>query len=311
MLKRENSRKKGKWVPVFAIAAAVVIFLIIYFVATEGPENLGLGNVALIKINGLITTDENSLIFSEDISSSSDIVENLKDAEKNTQIKAVILEINSPGGSAVASEEIAKQISNMSKPVIAVIRDVGASGAYWAASASDRIVASPVSITGSIGVTASYLEFTGLMEKYGVEYEEITAGEYKDMGSPFRNLTEEEKGMLKDYLEETRKYFVENVAANRKMSYEYIDGLATGQIYLGKEAWELGLIDSLGGREEAERILREEYGMEKINYYEYKEEGRFLKSLSQAVSGQSFHVGEGIGSSLMRKAESNSLRIKA
>ncbi len=301
-------KKSGKK-NVIIIAGIIVlafIFLFIYAIFTI-PGSIGLSNVALIKVDGLITTEDSPFMLEG--TSSAKIVKKLKDAEENPQIKAVLLEINSPGGSAVASEEIAKQVSRMEKPVIAVIRDVGASGGYWVASAADTIVASPVSITGSIGVTASYLEISGLLEKYGVRYEKMTSGQYKDMGSPFRNLTDEERELFQKTLDEIRNYFVKSVAANRKLSYEQVDSLATGQIYLGSEAKQLGLIDELGGIEEAEKIMKEKYGIEKAGYYEYKDENAILGGLYGAVSKQSFHVGEGIGSAIAEKATENTLRI--
>ncbi len=303
----EKKSSKKNLVITIGIIAVAFIFLFFYAILNT-PESLGLSNVALIKVDGVITTEDNAFAF-EGGASSTKIVKNLKDAEENSQVKAVVLEINSPGGSAVASEEIAKQVNRMNKPVIAVIRDVGASGGYWIASSADEIVASPVSITGSIGVTASYLEFGGLLEKYGVRYEELTAGEHKDMGSPFRNLTTEERALFRKTLQETRDYFVYNVANNRNMSFAEVDKLATGQIYLGKEAKEVGLIDELGGIEEAEKLLKEKYGIERKGYYEYEDEDLLLGSLYGVISRQSYHVGEGIGNAISRRATTTNLKI--
>lgn len=308
--KNNGKKRKRNLLPLFVILGIVLVFLILYFIVVSQPERLGLGNVALVKIDGVITTDESGFSFAERTSQSSEIIRMLEESEKNPQIKGILIEINSPGGSAVASEEIANQIRKMKKPKVALIRDIGASGAYWVASAADRIVASPVSITGSIGVTASYLEFTRLMEKYGIKYEELTSGEHKDMGSPFRNLTEDERELFRKTLDETRSYFIEKVAENRNMKYEEIEKLATGQIYTGREAKELGLIDELGSREEAENILKRELRTEKITYYEYERKESFFNALSDVMARQSFSVGEGIGNVLSRKAEFNTLKIK-
>ena len=106
------------------------------------------------------------------------------------------MEINSPGGSAVASDEIATAVKNAKKPVISLIREVGASGGYWVASASDYIIANRMSITGSIGVISSYLEFSGLMEKYGVGYERLVAGENKDLLTPYKKLEADQKALV-------------------------------------------------------------------------------------------------------------------
>src|SRR3989338_8536572 len=129
------------------------------------------GNVALIPIDGVIIGTEDSGFLFDGVTSSPEAVEFIEKAEKNPSIKAIILEINSPGGSAVASEEIANAVKKVNKTTVAWVREAGASGAYWVASASDHIVASRMSVTGSIGVIASYLEFPGLLERYNVTYQ--------------------------------------------------------------------------------------------------------------------------------------------
>ena len=149
-----------------SILSFIAIGVISLFVGID-VESLS-GNVALIPIQGVIVGSEDSEFLFESVTSSQDAVEFIEKADKNPSIKAIILEINSPGGSAVASEEIANAVRKTNKTTVAWIREVGASGAYWVASASDKIVASPMSITGSIGVISSYLEFSKLFEKYGV-----------------------------------------------------------------------------------------------------------------------------------------------
>jgi len=188
---KEVKRSWWKWVLIplsvflFVFVVLPLTFSLIFF---DGEQLTG--NVALIPISGVIMTEESGSYFSSEIASSSEIVKSLHEAEESSQIKAIVLEINSPGGSAVASDEIGSAVkkAKLKKPVVAVIRDAGASGGYWVASAADYIVANRMSITGSIGVLSSYLEFSGLMEQYGVTYEKLTAGKYKDMGNPFEKL---------------------------------------------------------------------------------------------------------------------------
>ena len=170
---------------------------------------------------------------------------------KSRGFRALILEINSPGGAVVASKEIADAVKNSGMKTVAWIRDVGASGAYWVASACDRIVGDQCSSVGSIGVLGQHLEFSELMKKYGVSYEGFKAGELKDMGVPFRKTTAKEKKLIQEHLDRLHEFFIEQVAANRGMSVEDIKKIATGQVFMGEEAKGMGLIDKLGGRAEA------------------------------------------------------------
>ena len=208
------------------------------------------GNVALIPIEGLIVGTEDSEFLFESITTSPDTVELIEKAGKNPNIKAIVLEINSPGGSAVASEEIANAVKKTNKTTVAWIREVGASGAYWIASSADYIVANRASITGSIGVIASYLEFPGLLEKYNVTYQRLVSGKFKDIGSPYKEMTDEERAIFQQTLDEIRDYFVSEVAKNRNLNKKDVDKIANGLFYLGAQAKELGLVDELGGKDE-------------------------------------------------------------
>ena len=170
-------------------------------------------------------------------------------------IKAILFEINSPGGTAVASEEIVNAVKKSKKYKVAWIRDQGASGAYWIASAADKIVASPLSITGSIGVLGSYLEFSGLLTRYNITYERMVGGKYKDLGTPYRELTDEERILFQRSIDELHDYFMQDVAKNRDIPENKIREIATGMFYTGKQAKELNLVDVLGGKEEALMLM--------------------------------------------------------
>ena len=257
------------------------------------------GNVALISIDGIIAGSSDDYLF-ESVSASTDIVELIEKADKNPKIKAIILEINSPGGSPVASEEIANAVLKTNKTTVAWIRDIGTSGAYWAASASDHIVASRASITGSIGVIASYLEFPGLLEEYNITYRRLVAGKYKDLGSPYKEMSLEEQAIFQQMLDELRDYFVSEVAKNRQMSKKDIDKIANGLFYLGSEAKQLGLIDEVGGKAEAIRYIEAKENI-KAEIVEYEKEKGLLELLSEVMNKNSFFVGKGIGSSLLQK----------
>ena len=266
------------------------------------------GNVALIPIHGVILGSEDSQSFLETVTSSLDTVELIEKADKNPNIKAMIFEINSPGGSAVASAEIADAIKKTNKTTAAWIREEGASGAYWVASSANHVVASRASITGSIGVIASYLEFPGLLERYNVTYEQLISGKYKDIGSPYKKMTPEERVIFQQTLDEIRDYFVSEVAKNRNLNKKDVDKIANGLFYLGAQAKELGLIDELGGKDEVIKYIEKKEGI-KAEIVEYKKEKTLLDVLSKVFSQQSFFVGRGIGSALLDKKFSSGISI--
>jgi protease IV len=182
--------------------------------------------------------------------SSDRIIQKIKWAE-NHNVRALMFEINSPGGSVLPSKEIADAIKALKIPTVAWVRDMAASGGYWVASACDRIVADVCSGVGSIGVISIHLEFSDLMKKYGVGYEGFKTGEFKDMGVPFRKTTTKERASIQEHIERIHKMFVDSVAENRGLDAKKIAKLATGQLYLGDEAKRDGLVDVLGGRAEA------------------------------------------------------------
>jgi len=224
-----------------------------------------------------------------------------RSADKNDNIKAIVFKINSPGGSAVASEEIAREIEKINKTTVAWIREVGASGAYWIASSTDHVIANRMSITGSIGVVASYLGFSGFLAEHNVTYERLVAGELKDIGSPFKDMTAEEKSLFEKSLEDIHDYFIEEVAKNRNLKEQDVKKIATGLFYLGAEAKKLGLVDELGSRDEVIGYIEKQIG-EDVDIIEYKKGKGFLSSLSQVMNEKSYYMGMGIGSSLFTKA---------
>lgn len=257
------------------------------------PQNA----IALIPISGVISVEQNSGIGFTG-SASSKIVESIQQADKDARVKAIILEINSPGGTIVASEEIAAAVKATRKPVVAWIREIGTSGAYWVASASDTIVASPMSFTGSIGVIGSYLEFSELMGEYGVRYEALVTGKYKDIGSRYKPLSAGDRDVLMEKLNTAHDYFVEEVARNRGMDKEEVAELATGLFYLGSEAKELGLVDYLGGRKEAIEITKKAAGLDKVSIVKYKEKKGVIDIIKEFSSESGYYIGRGIGSML-------------
>lgn len=279
----------------------ILLYLISFFAARLVGGNFRgkmiSDGIAVIPIVGEISIEVNDGFFSSGISANS-IVAKLEKANENKGIKAVILDINSGGGGVVASREVVKAVKEMNKPVIALIREVGASGAYWIASAADWIVADEMSITGSIGVFSSYLEFSGLLENYNISYERLIAGEYKDIGVPYRKLTEQERRMMQKKLNLVHDLFIKDVAKNRNLSEIKVKELATGFFYLGIEAKDFGLIDELGGKKEAVNKAKELGNLKNGNLIEYKEKKSIFDFFGKIQNKAFYYMGRGIGVSL-------------
>ena len=161
-------------------------------------------------------------------------------------MKAIVLRIDSPGGTVAASEEISAFVKAAKKPVVVSIGDVGASGAYMIASQADEIWAMPGSSVGSIGVITEIPNVANLLDKVGIDFQTITAGRYKDAGSPFRSLTKEERALIKGEIDEAYGQFIDIVAEGRKMPRSKVESLATGWAWSGARAKELGLVDEIG-----------------------------------------------------------------
>ncbi|MFH1849916.1 MAG: signal peptide peptidase SppA [archaeon] len=302
---------KNKWIFVVLIVAmlGIISFLLatavsVFFEGSSG--GFSMGNVAHIAISGPIITESGNSLFSEGGAQSSEIVQHIKRASADPSIKAILLEINSPGGSPVATEEIARAIQESDKLTVSWIRDVGASGAYWVASSTDAIVASRMSLVGSVGVIGSYLEFSGLMDKYGVSYQRFVSGQYKDTGVPYRNATAEERELYQHTIDLLQGEFLRTVAENRRLSEEAVEDISTARIYLGVEAMELGLIDVLGGKEVAISLIEDNLGI-RANLVEFREKETLIDVLGKLTSQPLYYMGRGIGSSLMDSGRQNIL----
>ena len=213
-------------------------------------------NVIGIEIRGCIATykpdsaDDSSNLFSTDTcdtyTSSEEVVGLIESAMNVDEVKGVVLEIDSTGGMPVAAEEIATALKALGKPSVAWIRGYGDSAAYWIASSADTIVASENSDVGSIGVTQSYVDNVKQNQTEGLTYNQLISGKYKDIGTPDRSLTLEEKALIQRDLDITYENFVRTVATNRNLTVEKVRALADGSSMLGAMAKEKGLVDVLG-----------------------------------------------------------------
>jgi len=280
----------------FALCFMMLVgFMSLIFTGSDHSD----GNVAVIPVNGVILSGDSDSFFGSGIASSSVIVDLIEEANENPEVEAIVIEINSPGGSAVASDEIGQAIKNTNKTTVAWIREVGASGGYWVASTCDTIVANRMSITGSIGVISSYLEFSGLLDDYNITYQRMVSGQYKDLGTPWKELTPEERDLLQAELDLIHDFFVDEVAANRNMPIAKVQEAATGMFLTGYEAKNMGLIDILGGKGEVIEYIESNLGI-KAELVRYERAPSLFDFLTGIMYKSSFSTGMGIARELSR-----------
>ena len=280
------------------LTTVILLWIVAFFISFgfgDGSEIVTNG-IAIVPIKGIISPEDSNDFLRGSGMGSDTIINNLKKAKDNDGVKVVILEINSPGGTVVASREVAKYVKYLSesKPVVAWIREIGASGAYWIASGADVIIADEMSITGSVGVISSYLEFSDLLDKYGVKYERLVAGELKDTGSPYKDLNDVERRLMQDKLRKVQELFVKEVSENRKLNSQQINEIKSGFFYLGKEAKDLGLVDEFGGREEVVARAKELAGIKDGKIVEYKPKKTILDVLEGFTNKAFFYMGKGM-----------------
>lgn len=187
----------------------------------------------------------------------------IEELEEDEDIKGVILRIDSPGGGVSASQEIHRAVKRLSesKPVVASMGSVAASGGYYVACPADAILANPGTITGSIGVRMELTNLMGLMDMLGISNESITSGKFKDAGSPYRELTPEERAYFKNVVTDLFDQFVTDVAEGRELDAEKVKEIADGRVFTGRQAQVEGLVDGMGGMDEAETLLKQLAGL--------------------------------------------------
>ena len=209
--------------------------------------------VALIRVEGVILDAQST-------------VTELKRFGENPSVKAIVLRIDSPGGGVVPSQEIYDAVQRVrnkhNKAVIASMGTVAASGGYYIAAATDRIIANPGTLTGSIGVIMETANVEGLLKKIGVEGIVVKSGKFKDVGSPLRKMTEEEQALLQSVMDDVHKQFIEAVAEGRALEPSTVQALADGRIFTGRQAKDAKLVDELGNLDDAIQLAAELAGIE-------------------------------------------------
>lgn len=213
----------------------------------------GEDRIALIRIEGVILDAQETL-------------GELKKFSENPTVKAIVLRIDSPGGGVVPSQEIYDAVRRVrtksNKAVIASMGSVAASGGYYIAAATDRIVANPGTLTGSIGVIMEMANVEGLLQKIGVEGVVVKSGKYKDVGSPLRKMSDEERGLLQTVMDDVHKQFIEAVAEGRSLEVPEVQALADGRIFTGRQAKAAKLVDELGNLDDAIQLAADVVGIE-------------------------------------------------
>ena len=237
-------------------------------------QGRGWNKILILDLTGFLADVDVRRPYAPPVTLLRDVEEKLRKARKDRRVKALVLRINSPGGTVTAADTIYREIRRFKEekriPVAAQIMDVGASGAYYAALAADRIVAQPTSITGSIGVMVQKFNVERLLAKVGVENTPVKSGPHKDIGSPFRPATPEERRILQETVDALHDRFVERVAAERpSLTPERVRELADGRIFPAEQARSLGLIDEVGYLDQTLEEVRRTAGLRKARVVLY------------------------------------------
>jgi protease-4 len=239
-----------------AVVATIILVVVALGILYESEQTISDGtcNIAFMPIEGTILPF-NGLVDVPLVVTPEAVEEFVRNAEAENRIDAILVEINSPGGTPVASERIAETLKTSSLPVVALVGDIAASGGYMVAAAADHIVASPMSDVGSIGVNMSYIEESKKNEEEGLTYVQLTTGEFKDSGSPNRAITERERDRFQEDLDLIHTEFVKLISEYRGIELERVEELADGSSMPGVRAIENNLVDSLGGLATAREVL--------------------------------------------------------
>ncbi|MEJ2182262.1 MAG: signal peptide peptidase SppA [Nitrospirota bacterium] len=260
------------------ILAGLFIFIIAVsvLVAVLSREGIPIGQkVALVYIEGPIVEAKSH-------------VDELEKYRGDSSVKAVVIRVDSPGGAVAPSQEIFSEVQRLaaSKSVVVSMGTVAASGGYYISAPATRIVANPGTLTGSIGVIMEIPNIQGLMDKVGVKTEIIKSGEFKDIASAFRSMSKKDREVLQGVINNVYEQFVQDVSLSRSIPLEDVRGLADGRIYTGSQAVQAGLVDELGGLEDAIRVAGELGGIEGRPHVVTREKEKgLLDFLSGTLSG--------------------------
>lgn len=252
-------------------------------------EGSGVYKILTIPVEGIISNQPTQQFFYNQQSLVKSVTQQLDKAASDSRVKAVILEINSPGGGITATDilynEILKFRKDTGKKVIVHMKDVAASGGYYIAAGADKIVAHPTTITGSIGVIMTVLNLEGLFDWAHISQKVIKSGRLKDIGSPNRAMTEEEEQLFQEIIMEMQRRFVDVVARGRNMTREDVEVLADGRMYTGEQAEKNGLVDFLGYMDKAIELAKKEAGIDRAKIIRYRRQIGLSELIFTLASG--------------------------
>ena len=274
------------------LAIGVVFFVVVYLlgVFTRGDGSLRhQARVGVVRIEGVIAD-------------SKEIVEQLDEIAENADVKAVVLRIDSPGGGVAASQEIYQAVRKLQpqRKIVVSMGSIAASGGYMIAMAADRILANPGTITGSISAVMHFADVQELLKKIGVRSSVVKSGKFKDIGSPVRDMTPEERQLIQSIVDDIYDQFVQGIAQDRKLPLEKVKSLADGRIFSGRQALELKLVDELGGLQDAIAVAGRLAGIEgkpQVLYTEKKRMGLWRYLLENAAETLKSEIKESAGHS--------------
>ncbi|WP_418284299.1 signal peptide peptidase SppA [Halorubrum sp. DTA46] len=253
-------------------------------------------NVAKVTVSGPITRNGSrpSPLSRPGGPTADDIVEQIEAADEDDDVDALLLELNTPGGEVLPSDDIRRAATDFDGPTVAYATDLCASGGYWIASGCDELWARDASLVGSIGVVGSRPNAAGLADKLGISYEQFTAGEYKDAGVPLREIEDDEREYLQGIIDGYYEQFVETVSEGRDMDPDAVRE-TEARVYLGTDALEIGLVDELGTEDAVEERLESLIGAEP-EVREFTPKRGLIERLGLGAERTAFAAGSGVAS---------------
>jgi len=258
------------------VATAMILMTLLVTLSTRDTEFEFGEKVGVIEINGIIADSKN-------------VLNHLKRFREDNAIKAIVVRVDSPGGAVGPSQEIFREIRKTSatKKVVVSMGTIATSGGYYIAAGANGIVANPGTITGSIGVIMGFTNYEELLQKIGLVPIVVKSGEYKDIGSPVREMKPEEKKILQEFAKKIHRQFIKDIVDGRKMDREKVESLADGRIFTGQESKKFGLVDRLGNLEDAIEWAGRLGGIKGKNDTVYAKEKKFslLRYITDSSAG--------------------------
>lgn len=265
-------------------------------------------NVAEVEVSGPIVRDSGGMLPSSPTTTpADDIVEQIERADRDGNAEVLMLKLNTPGGEVVPSDDIRRAAMAFDGPTVAYTNDLCASGGMWIASGCDELWARDASLVGSIGVRFSQTRFDEFADEYGINYERIVSGEYKDsLGAPFKTLEEREREYLQGLADDWYDEFVDRVADGRGMDETAVRD-TEARVYLGEDALEMGLVDDLGDAEAVEAHVEELIG-KPVSVAEFEPERRLTVRLRGVATSMAYAFGRGVGGAVSEEGSGFELR---